>query len=129
MNSPAPFSSPAAAPVIEPSPAVASTRRKLAWWYGFCLAVLGGVAFWAERVLSEYSNDEQRALSGHSTVWGLHACLTLGLLGFCAMLPSLRKFYGRRRLLTGLALAMLGYLACGLAPRTNRIFYDEHIYM
>lgn len=98
-------------------------------WYAFCLAALGGTGFWALRVLSEYDTAGQRALVPVSTVWGMHACVALALIALAALAVPLARILGRRRLLTGLGVAVLGYAACGLAPETNRIFYDEHIYM
>ena len=99
-------------------------------WYGLCLAALGIAIFAVQRVIFEYPTAaEQRALVPVSTVWGMHACLVIGLTGFVALLPQLVRFLGRKHLLTGLSLAVLGYFACGLAPKTHRIFYDEHIYM
>jgi len=99
------------------------------FWYGLSLAALGATAFWAERVVTEYSMNEQRLLVPVSTVWGMHACLVVGLAGLAGLIVPLVRFFGRERLLTGLGLGILGFTVCGLAPRTNRIFYDEHIYM
>ncbi len=98
-------------------------------WYGFCLAALGAMVFWAQRVVAEHSTTEQRAMVPVSTVWGMHACVGLGLAAFAGLVAPLIRLLGRRRLLTGLGLAVLCFCACGLAPQTNRIFYDEHIYM
>lgn len=85
--------------------------------------------FWAQRIVSEYSTAEQRALVPVSTVWGMHACIILGATGFVSLLHSLPRLIGRKRLLVGLGIGFLGYFICGLAPKTTRIFYDEHIYM
>ena len=111
-------------------PSLTSTPRWLRpSWYALCLTVLGATLFWAERVVTEHSLEEQRTLVPITTVWGLHVCLVVGLASLCGLAAPLARFLGRQRLLTGLGLAVLGYLAAGLAPRTNRIFYDEHIYM
>jgi hypothetical protein len=107
----------------------ARSRRTEIAWYVFCLTVLGAVLFWAQHVVLELANEEQRALVPVSTVWGLHACLALGLTAFIALLTPLWRTLGRRHLLTGFGLIVVGYLACGLAPKTTRILYDEHIYM
>ena len=104
-------------------------RRLRAPWYGFCLAAFGGTAFWAQHVVSDLPVAEQRALVPVSTVWGMHACVTLGLVGLALLALPLGRWLGRRRLCAAAGLAALGYLACGLAPKTTRIFYDEHIYM
>lgn len=107
-----------------------SPGSKSRWrWYLFCVATLAGVLFWGLRVLTEYLTQEQRTLAAVSTVWGMHACLSLGLVAICTLAPLIWRLLGRRKTLTGAGLAMLAYCACGLAPQTNRIFYDEHIYM
>ncbi|MBK8477970.1 MAG: glycosyltransferase family 39 protein [Opitutaceae bacterium] len=98
-------------------------------WYCLTLGAFSGAVFWAQRMVSEYSADEQRALVPLTTVWGMHACLIVGIAGFAGLAAGLGRWLGRRHLLFGLTLAVVGYFACGLAPRTNRIFYDEHIYM
>ena len=134
MPSPEPVHS-SSPPVTVPQPAqvpaaVTGRHRHLDWlWYGFCLVTLGLSVFWAQHVGTELANDEQRALVPVSTTWGLHACLALGLTALGALLTPISRLLGRRHLWIGLALAVVGYLACGLAPKTNRIFYDEHIYM
>jgi MFS family permease len=87
------------------------------------------MVFFAQRVISEQTGDEHRSVVPVSTVWGLHACVVVGLAAFAGLALVLGQLLGRKRLLTGLGLAILGYAACGLAPLTNRIFYDEHIYM
>lgn len=115
-------------PSVSPNTAPAP-RWLRPFWYGLCLAALGITAFWAQHVVSDYSTEEQRALVPISTVWGMHACLVLGLIGLVSVAVPLARWLGRRRLLTGLGLTVLGYAACGLAPETTRIFYDEHIYM
>ncbi|HEY9249029.1 MAG TPA: hypothetical protein VIO38_07850, partial [Rariglobus sp.] len=121
-----PFAAPDNPAAREPEPAAGRFRP---WWHGFCLVVPGCVGFWAVRVVSEYTMDEQRSLAPVSTVWGMHACLFLGLVALACLAPALVRLVGRRNLLVALALAVLSYAACGLAPQTNRIFYDEHIYM
>lgn len=98
-------------------------------WYWFCGLVLAATAFWAYRVVMDLSMEEQRALVPVSTVWGMHACLVVGLSGLGCLLVPLGRWFGRRHLLTALGLATVGFSACGLAPLTNRIYYDEHIYM
>ena len=118
-----------APPASKPSRPPGRNRRFDWLWYAFCLGALGATIFWAQRVVSELANEEQRALVPVSTVWGMHACLALGLTALGALLGPLGRLLGRRHLWMGLGLAVLGYLACGLAPKTNRIFYDEHIYM
>ena len=112
------------------NPSVPAASPAPRWpWYVFCLAALGGTLFLAVRVLSEHVTHEQRLLAPVSTTWGMHACLALGLVAVCCLAAPLGRILGRRRLLTGLAVAVASYVVCGLAPKTNRIFYDEHIYM
>jgi Dolichyl-phosphate-mannose-protein mannosyltransferase len=113
----------------DPTHLMPAPRWLRPFWYGLCLTALGATAFWAERVVTEHSIEEQRALVPVSTVWGMHACLVLGLAAFAGLIVPLARFLGRRHVLTGLGMAVVGFLACGLAPRTTRIFYDEHIYM
>lgn len=98
-------------------------------WYCLALGAFVAAIFWVQRMVSEYSAVEQRAMVPLTTVWGMHACVVMGVAGFSGLAAGLWRWLGRRHLLFGLTLAVVGYFACGLAPRTNRIFYDEHIYM
>lgn len=105
-----------------------SARFSRLCWLGFAVAVLAVAAIWAYSVYSLPTIDQQRAVVPVSTVWGMHACLIAFLAGLGGIALPLYGILGRRRCLTALALAVLGYLACGLAPYTTRIFFDEHIY-
>ena len=117
-------------PVISKRPAAIAERQwQRPLWYAFCVVALSATIFWAQRVLSEHTLDEQRAIVPVSTVWGMHACLIVGLAGVGGIAAALVRRLGRRHLLTALGLTVLGYLAVGLAPKTNRIYFDEHIYM
>ncbi len=98
-------------------------------WQSLCAVALVAVLFWAWRLVSEHSAAEQRRIAATSTVWGMHACFAAGATALVALACPLARLLGRRRLLTGAALAALSFAACGLTPRTTRIFYDEHIYM
>ena len=107
---------------------MSSSRTARLLWLGFAVAVLALTAAWAYRVGTLPSIDEQRAVVPVSTVWGMHACVIAIIAGLGGIALPLVRILGRRRCLTALALAVAGYLACGLAPRTTRIFFDEHIY-
>jgi len=98
-------------------------------WFFFALAACAATAWWALRVATTLSVDEQRALVPVSTMWGMHACVVAVIAGLGALAVPLARILGRRRALAALALAVGGYAVCGLAPRTSRIFFDEHIYM
>jgi len=113
----------------DPSHSAPAPRWLRPLWFSLCLTAFGVAAFWVQHVVTDYTPDEQRLMVPVSTVWGLHGCLVLGLIGLLSLAGPLGRWLGRRHLLTGLGLAVLGYLACGLAPQTTRIFYDEHIYM
>ena len=104
-----------------------SLRSRLGWLIGtVVILVLTGA--WAYRVGTLPSIDEQRSVVPSATVWGMHACLVAVLAGLAGVGVPLARILGRRRCLTALALAIGGYLSCGLAPETTRIFFDEHIY-
>ncbi len=91
-----------------------------------CLAA-AATAWWAFRV-SRLTIDEQRALVPVSTMWGMHACIVAIVAGLGGIAVPLYRHLGRRRCFTALGLVVLGYFACDIAPRTTRIFYDEHLY-
>jgi Dolichyl-phosphate-mannose-protein mannosyltransferase len=99
------------------------------FWYGLCLAALGVAVTWGYRVVSEHTADEQRMMTPLSTVWGMNFCVAIAFAGLGGLAAPLLRTIGRKHLLTGLGLALLAFAVCGLAPQTNRIFYDEHIYM
>jgi hypothetical protein len=62
-------------------------------------------------------------------VWSLDTCVILGLIVGAIVLRDVRRLIDRRHVLgMGLAVAVALGLTVGVAPRTNRIFYDEHIY-
>ena len=98
-------------------------------WPAFALTALALTALWAWRIVGGLPPDGQLNLVPVTTVWGMHACVVAILAGLGATAFALREVLGRRRLLTALAILVAGYLACGLAPRTTRILFDEHLYM
>lgn len=103
-------------------------RTQRIFFFSFACVALAATAWWALRV-SALTIDEQRALVPVSTVWGLHACVVVILAGLGGLALPVYRLLGRRRALTALALLVLGFFACDLAPRTYRIFFDEHLYM
>jgi len=105
-----------------------SSRFSRLLWLACSVMALALTGAWAFRVGSLPSIDAQRSIVPSSTVWGMHACLVAILAGLVGVGLPLGRILGRRRCLTALGLAVAGYLACGLAPETNRIFFDEHIY-
>jgi len=87
-----------------------------------CLALL---LIWVLRTPASSLREQLKTLQ----FWSLETCVFLGLAVSTAALPDLPRLLDRRdifRLVFLVALA-LG-LTVGLAPRTNRIFYDEQIY-
>ena len=105
-----------------------SPRSQRIAWLGFALAVLAATGFWAYRVVTGQTIDEQRNLVPVSTVWGMHSCVVAMIAGLGAVVAAVGRILGRRRGLTALAVLVAGYLACGLAPLTTRILFDEHLY-
>ena len=97
-------------------------------WLAFAIVALLAAAYWARGVASLPSIDEQRNVVPVSTVLGMHACFVAFVAGLGGVALPLYRILGRRRVLIALGLAVGGYLACGLAPRTTRILFDEHIY-
>jgi len=103
-------------------------RFQRIFFLSFALVVLAAAAWWAFRVNTR-TIEEQRAIVPVSTIWGMHACVVAILAGCAGIAAPLYQILSRRRALAALALLVAGYFACGLAPRTTRIFFDEHIYM
>lgn len=97
-------------------------------WFTFALLAFALTAFWAWRIINGLSPEGQLRIVPEATMWGMHACVIAGVTGLAAIAPALYATFGRRRLLTALALLVGGYLACGLAPNTTRILFDEHLY-
>ncbi len=107
----------------------APSRSSRIVWLAFAVSVLALTVSWAVHVINGLSADDQRALVPTTTVWGMHACMVAVLAGLAGVYTALAGILGRRHLLIALALLVGGWLACGLAPQTNRIFFDEHLYM
>ncbi|MDB6093438.1 MAG: hypothetical protein JWM32_1000, partial [Verrucomicrobia bacterium] len=98
-------------------------------WLGFALLVLALTGLWAWRIVSGLTPDLQLKVVPVSTVWGMHACVIASIAGFGGVAVALKDVLGRRRLITALLVLVGAYLAGGLAPRTTRILFDEHLYM
>lgn len=94
----------------------------------FACLTLAATAAWAYRT-ADLTIDAQRNIVPVSTMWGMHACVVAIFAGLGGAALPLYRFIGRRRAFTALALVIIGFLACDLAPRTWRIFFDEHLYM
>ncbi|HYP16983.1 MAG TPA: hypothetical protein VEQ65_07200, partial [Opitutus sp.] len=105
-----------------------SARLQRLLFFALCALALGIAACWALRVAA-WPNEQQRNVVPVSTMWGMHACLVAVVAGLGGITVPVVRYLGRRRAWTALGLAVAGYFACYLAPRTNRIFFDEHIYM
>ena len=87
-----------------------------------CLAVL---LTWVLRTPASSLREQLKPLQ----FWSLEICVFLGLAVSTAALQGLPRLFDRGDMLrlTLLAALALG-LTVGLAPRTNRIYYDEQIY-
>ena len=116
----------------KPDPALTMTtpaRFYRIFWFCCALVVLVATAFWACRIVAGKTLEEQLKVVPLSTVWGMHACVIAAIAGLGRVAVPLAKILGRRRGFTALGLLVAGYLATGLAPRTTRILFDEHLYM
>lgn len=94
----------------------------------FACLTLVATGAWAYRT-ADLSIEAQRNIVPVSTMWGMHACVVAIFAGLGGAALPLYRLLSRRRALTALALVILGFFACDLAPRTWRIFFDEHLYM
>jgi hypothetical protein len=103
-------------------------RAQRIFWFVFACLALAATAAWAYSV-AQRSIDDQRNIVPVSTMWGMHACVIAILAGLGGIAQPIYRLLGRRRMLTAAALLVVGFFACDLAPRTNRILFDEHLYM
>jgi hypothetical protein len=103
-------------------------RAQRIFWFVFACLALATTAWWAYSV-AQRSIDDQRNIVPVSTMWGMHACVVAILAGLGGLAQPIYRLLGRRRMLTAAALLVVGFFACDLAPRTNRILFDEHLYM
>jgi hypothetical protein len=97
-----------------------ATATALAW-----LACLAAVLGWVLRTPEVWLREQLKILQ----FWSLETCVVLGLAFGAALARDVLRGLDRR---DGVRLAMLTILAVVLtvyvAPRTNRIYYDEQIY-
>jgi|GEM_PF-445799 len=96
-------------------------------WLCFAVTAIAIVA--ALIYIAGHTQDEQRNLVPTMTVRAMNACLVLSVVGLASIWKRLNALLTRRIILTSIGFLVGGYLICGLAPKTNRIFFDEHIYM
>ena len=112
----------------EPEVRVSFTLPKsISVWICFGVAALAILA--ALGYIIGHTQEQQRNLVPTMTVRAMNACLLLGFVGLAAIWARLRAVLTRKMILTSVGFLIGGYLICGLAPKTNRIFFDEHIYM
>ena len=102
-----------------------STRRVAALSAAWVL-VLGGMIAW----LASTPPSQLREQLKLTQFWSLEACMALGLVLAVAVARELRRELviprDHRQVLVPVALAVC--LTLWVAPRTNRIYYDEQIY-
>jgi MYXO-CTERM domain-containing protein len=106
-------------------PDTAASRRA---WIAGGIALAAGVALLLVWLLATSTGELREQLKVWQP-WSLDACVLLGLLIAVYLIGTTDRRLWRRE---GLRLALLAALAAALtlfvAPRTNRIFYDEQIY-
>src|SRR6185503_229514 len=96
------------------------TALAFAWF--ICLAA---VLVWVLRTPEAWLREQLKTLQ----YWSLEACVVLGLaLGAVLARGVLRGLDRRDGLRLGLLTAIAVVLTLFVAPRTNRIYYDEQIY-
>jgi len=101
--------------------------KRISVW--LCFGVAAAAILTALAYIAAHTEDEQRHLVPTMTVHAMNACLVLGFVGLAGIWKRLSAVLTRKTLLTAVGFLIGGYLVCGLAPKTNRIFFDEHIYM
>ena len=101
--------------------------KSMAVWVCLGAAVLATLT--ALIYISGHTQDEQRNLVPTMTVRAMNACLLLGFMGIASLWTRLTAVLTRKMVSTSVGFFFGGYIVCGLAPKTNRIFFDEHINM
>ena len=103
----------------------ASSRRA---WIAVAVALLGSLAALLVWLLGTSTGNLREQLKVWQA-WSLDACVLLGLLAGVYLLNEVGREAFKRELARIVMLAALGAgLTLFVAPRTNRIFYDEQIY-
>jgi hypothetical protein len=89
------------------------------------VVVVAALLAWVLRTPAPLLREQLKILQ----FWSLETCVFLGLALSTAVLDDLPRLVDRRDVLSiALLMALAVGLTVGLAPRTNRIFYDEQIY-
>ena len=100
--------------------------RRIAALAGAWVVVLGAVAAWIARTPPSQLREQLKL----AQFWSLEACLALGLVLALVVARELKREFSSSRdhlqILAPVALAVC--LTLWVAPRTNRIYYDEQIY-
>ncbi|MGC4085964.1 MAG: DUF4149 domain-containing protein [Vicinamibacterales bacterium] len=88
-------------------------------------AVFGGIALWLGLTSTGSLVEQLKVLQ----FWSLDACVFVLAVCLVLLARELRRDLNRSHLLVmGLMALTSLLLTLGVAPRTNRIFYDEQIY-
>jgi dolichyl-phosphate-mannose-protein mannosyltransferase len=104
---------------------VRSSRRE---WLAVGFATLAGIVVLAIWLLATSTGELREELKVLQP-WSLDVCVLLGLLVGIYLLASVDRDVYKREAARVVVLAALGVaLTICVAPRTNRIFYDEQIY-
>src|SRR5262245_61821095 len=106
--------------------AVPTTSRRE--WIAIGLTATAGVVALAAWLLGTSTGMLREQLKVLQP-WSLDACVLIGLLAGICLLSTIARDAYRREAVRLVVLAALGTgLTLFVAPRTNRIFYDEQIY-
>jgi hypothetical protein len=101
-------------------------RQRVAILSAAWVVTLGGLLAWVLRTPTLQLREQLKL----AQFWSLEACVALGLVLAIGLAREFRSRFvisgGRWQLLSLAALAVA--LTLGVAPRTNRIYYDEQIY-
>jgi hypothetical protein len=108
-----------------PAPLASSGARSWTALAGAWAAALAGLAFWLGRTPEPILREQLKV----AQFWSLEACVITGAVLLAASGRDLLATLSRASVARMAVLALLaGGLTLFVAPRTNRIYYDEHIY-